>query len=254
MNSVKKFLDIGPFDGVPEERRALAARQVCEAVEKSLAACIRQAKAREDGCLETDAYFPCMQSINDCWKDVRSSSESEVRYAASSARCGILPISMGAFFASIGSWGLWASTKPDFPSATLLMGGLFAAIGLILVSCGLYVTGRDLRDYLRLSRELRCNGYCDGALEKRLSRSAATVWLVGRKAIHMSERLEHASPRSVFFDALGYVNVEQIAGHRYVVLYNREGSTVACLAAGDGVSEDLAERLNARLNASRQAD
>lgn len=220
--------NIGPFRGVPENLRQLAAARANAAADIAVSAAIREAREMGEECHQHQAFFSSATTtthwLGEFVHDNAVSCRSSIRTDLEMSFLVLSLTTLGAF--SIASVGI---------SDGHAVAGILAAVFIFAVIF-LVVWGTALCGALRGRKEMREQGYTSDDLPKAAARIGGQCWLPATNVLHIVETREEGKPkvRTVFYDAIGRAVTGVQYGLEFVELTSKDGSFIAKLNCPQG--------------------
>jgi hypothetical protein len=159
----------------------------------------------------------------------------------------------------LGKFGMEVASLVVPEGATTLrhrgMTALPACLWALAVLCGFLAVINGLFLFFSLVRGYRSSG------ERWIKDMASAQWIVGTKAIYISEGYDHRRDRfrgvrTVFLDAIGTVTTKTVKGSETLVIHGRDGGMIAEFrspeAAGHAETSALVDLVRTRAALQRQ--
>ena len=219
---------IGPFRGVPETSRALAAARADASAKAAVSAAIREAREIGDAAYEHQAFFPAPSVLGRLDGEVYPDTVSSLRSARIDMAVGlaflVCVVFISVFLAIRGSMNGYSA------AASVAWGGT------VLVPMSVFVWFTILSSAVRARRELLSQGYLGDELPSTAARIAGNCWVPTDKALYVVQNGFEGKPvvRTVFYDAIGRASLHVEDGREYTRITARDGSPIASLESPKG--------------------
>jgi hypothetical protein len=226
-----RYRDIGPFEGVPEDARAVSALAASRASEAALTAALRQSEEVGDTSRPDFAIFPAVAAANSAWRTVEKADAHDLEMTYPDYLLAFrVPLVLAAIGATILCLYLCPAASVHRDNA---FGAGFAFLGVaaIVFVVGSLSGGRHAK---RVRKEKAARGFVGDHLSRALRAEVGKCWALGGKALHLG--YGDGKARSIFFDAIGHVSVTVDDGIENVCVFGRDGVAMCSMAAPEGLS------------------
>ncbi|MCZ7862495.1 hypothetical protein O9X98_14065 [Agrobacterium salinitolerans] len=245
MTNSTPYNDIGPFEGVPENWRRLAATRANGAYERACDIARRSATLANDSGAGQTVVRQSAASADAAWRETGGPGAGPhylLDLAFELSRLVLLPSVPGSFAIVLGMAASGGDAKAYLPA--LVLAGI-----AILLFAGIYYDSVSSR--LRNYRDFKARGYAYDDLPDAVMGAAGNIWVLGEKTIVLAcaDDKGYNRRRVVFYDAVGTATIEDRRGLQGVTLVGRDGSHLGRIDMPEGPGIDGPEALVAAIKA-----
>ncbi|MCV9965043.1 hypothetical protein OIU34_24405 [Pararhizobium sp. BT-229] len=240
------YSNIGPFKGVPEDARALAAFRANAASDRAMDASVRAASEVGDDVHREYSVHPSPRAATSVWDSGKANSarrEARFLFAVTVGSCAVpAAFSVFSLCAYVFGWTGFMDSPPGREWVDAVGFGVMACFVLAVT----WMPGRRAAADLR---EIRQQGFVGDTLPRPVMRVAGVQWLFGSAAVHIGQADDdlYSESRSIYYDAIGKTTIVEKKGIRYVVLIGRDGLELARIADPRGGAFQSPEAVAAKI-------